>query len=345
VIVKQAKDAARQWVIEEGTKLLGFSGAYLAGSTLWLPDNATLPVSSDVDVVIVLAKPPSLKLGKFIYRDVMLEVSYMPSDQLQSPEMILDKPHLAGSFSMPNLILDPSGHLTALQAVVSRDFAKRYWVHQRCQYAAGMVLGRLQALNQSEPFHEQVTAWLFGTSLTTYMLLVAGLKNPTVRRRYMATRELLAEYGCLDFYETLLEMLGCARMSRERVEDHLAALTKVFDVAKMLIKTPYRFASDISDVGRAIAIDGSQDLIERGYHREAIFYMVATYSRCQHILYHDAPVEIQNRFSVGYRQLVGDLGITSFADLQQRCDQAKDFLPYLWEMAETMMAANPGIED
>jgi hypothetical protein len=72
--------------------------------------------------------------------------------------------------------------------------------------------------------------------------------------------------------------------------------------------------------------------------------MVATYSRCQKVLYHDAPAEIQDRFSPGYRQLLGDLGITSFADLQQRSEQLKGLLPRVWEATEAILAANPGIE-
>src|SRR5439155_16138520 len=132
--------------------------------------------------------------------------------------------------------------------------------------------------------------------------LVAGLKSPTVRKRYLAVRELLAEYRYSDFYESLLETLGCVRMDRERVEHHLAALTQAFDAAKSVVKTPFFFASDISNIARPIAIDGSRDLIECGCHREAIFWMVATYSRCQKVLCHDAPAEMQDRFSPGYRQ-------------------------------------------
>ena len=140
-------------------------------------------------------------------------------------------------------------------------------------------------------------------------------------------------------------VLGCAQMGRERVEHHLTALTDMFDAAKAVVKTPFFFASDISDIARPIAIDGSWDLVERGYHREGIFWMVATYSRCQKVLYHDAPAEIQDRFSPGYRQLLGDLGITSFADLQQRKEELKGLLPRVWEVTEAILAANPGIED
>ena len=73
--------------------------------------------------------------------------------------------------------------------------------------------------------------------------------------------------------------------------------------------------------------------------------MVATYARCQKVLYQDAPSELRERFDPGFRQLTGDLGITSFADLVQRGEQVKDFLPRVWEQAEAIIAANPGIED
>ena len=161
----------------------------------------------------------------------------------------------------------------------------------------------------------------------------------------MAARELLESYGRLDFYENLLELLGCAQMSRARVEAQLPALIEVFDAAKRVIKTPFFFAADISNMARPVAIEGSRELIECGYHREAIFWMVATYSRCQMVLYHDAPVALQDRFHQGYDQLLGELGITSTADLDQRSEQIQAFLPRLWDVTEAILTANPEIED
>ena len=346
MLVKDAKDIARQWVVEEASKTPGFSGAFYAGSTNWLPDDAMLPTTSDLDLWVVLADPnPPDKLGKFVYRGVLLEASYLPRDQLQSAELILGDYHMAGSFRTPSIIADPSGQLTKLQAAVAKDYAKRQWVYKRCEHARSRVLRNLESLNEPAPFHDRVSSWLFAAGVTTHVLLVAGLKNPTVRRRYIAVRELLADYRRLDFYEALLELLGCAEMGRARVEQHLAALADVFDAAKAVVKTPFFFASDLSDIARPIAIDGSRELIERGYHREAIFWMVATYSRCQKTLAHDAPVELQERFTPGYRQLLGDLGITLFSDLQQRGEQVRQFLPRVWEVAEAIMSANPEIED
>jgi hypothetical protein len=346
MIVKDAKEVARQWVLEEGSQTSGFCGAFYHGSTNWLPDDAPFPAASDVDIMVVLAEPnPTQKLGKFIYRDVMLEVSYLPADQLQSPDVVLGQSHLAGSFHTASIIADPSGQLTELQAAVSKDYAKRRWVRKRCEHARDKILQNLGGVKAAAPFHDQAVAWLFGTGVTTHILLVAGLKNPTVRTRYVAARKLLADYGRSDFYPSLLELLGCARMRREQAEEHLAAVADAFDAAKEVIKSPFPFAADISDIARPVAIDGSRELIERGDHREAIFWMVATYSRCQQVFYQDAPVELQDRFSPGYRRLLGDLGIMSFADLQRRGEEVKDYLPRVWEVAEAIMAANPDIEE
>ncbi len=345
MIVKDAKDVARRWVEEQASTVPGFWGAFFHGSTNWLSNDAVVSPASDVDVMVALdgAHPPD-KLGKFRYRDVLLEVSYLPSDQLRSADQILSQYHLAGSFHTPSVIVDPSGQLTALQMAVAKEYAKRDRVYQRCDDARTRVLRKLQSLNEAEPFHDQVTAWLFATGVVLHILLVAVLRNPTVRNRYVATRELLRDYGQLDIYEPLLEQLGCAQMSRARAEHHLAALAGAFDVAKTVVKTPFFFTADISDIARPIAIDGSRDLIAVGDHREAVFWMVATYSRCQKVLYHDAPKEVQERCGLGYRHLLGDLGIASFADLRRRGDEVAAFLPQVWAVAEAIIAANPDIE-
>lgn len=345
ITVRAAKDVARQWVIEEAARLPGFSGAFYHGSINSLPEDSVLPQSSDVDVMVVVAGAgPPAQPGKFLYRGVLLEVSILHPDEVESPEHVLRTYFLASSFRYPGIIRDPTGRLSYVQAVVSREFAKRRWVRLRCEQARQRVVDRITALNGSDHLHDQVNSWWFGSGVTTHILLVAGLKNPTVRRRYAAVRELLADYGLLAFYETLLEMLGCERMPRECVELHLAAVAEAFDAARTALKTPYRFAADLTDAARPVAIDGSRELIEAGYHREAIFWMLATYSRCQWVLSLDAPADVQERFSRGYRRFLADLGINSFADLRDRCEYVMRSLPEVWEVAETIMAANAEIE-
>ncbi len=148
-------------------------------------------------------------------------------------------------------------------------------------------------------------------------------------------------HGQSKLYEELLELLGCARLTRARTEHHLAALTEAFDATKTLDATPFFFAADISEAGRPIAIDGSRELIERGQHREAVFWLVATWSRCLKVLEQDAP---QERFTHGYRALLADLGIRSLADMERRSQQVREILPRVLQVAEAIMAATPEVE-
>jgi hypothetical protein len=345
MLVREAKTIARQWVIEAAGTLPGFHGAYLAGSVNWLPDDAVLPATSDLDINVVFTGPhPPNQRGKFQYRDVLLEVTPLALEQVRLPDLILGHYHLAGGFRTPSILADPSGHLTEIQRVVSRDYAKRQWVRQRCGHARREVLNGL-ALDESGSFPDQVLGWLFATGRMTHVLLTAGLRNPTVRRRYVAARELLVEYGQPAFYETLLDLLGCAGMSRSQVEAHLATLAELFDIATAVIKTPFSFASDISNIARPLAMDGSRELITNGYHREAMFWIAVTYSRCQKVLAIDAALDLKARFDPGYQQLLGDLGVTSPADLWQRSELVRTHLADVWEVGEAIMAANPDIEE
>jgi hypothetical protein len=343
-IVRHAKEIVRQWVMQEASNVRGFWGAFFHGSINWLSDEDSLPPTSDVDVMIVVDSPtPQEKLGKMLYQGMLIEASYLPMEQIRTAEQVLSMSHLAGSLRAASIITDPTGQLTRLQAIVSDDYAKSKWVYQRCKHARDKVLFHLQGLDEAAPFHDQVNHWLFGTGVTTHILLAAGLKNLTVRKRYLAARELLVEYGRSDFYEPLLEMLGCARINRASAEQHLAALANAFDAAKEVIRTPFPFAADISDLARPVAIDGSRELIEHGNQREAVFWMAATYSRCQKVLYHDAPLSRQEQYDPGYRALLADLGIRSFVDLQKRSQEVRELLPRIWELAEAIMSANPEI--
>ena len=345
MLAGDAKSVARKWVLEEAVKMPGVCGAFFHGSINWLPDHAVLSPHSDVDVMLVLEEShPQSKLGKFVYQDVLLEVSDVAKDRLKSAEMVLGQYHLAGSFQKPSVILDPSGELTKLQVAVAKAYAKRDWVRRRCQHVQDKILHAYR-LDETKPLCDRVNSWVFPVGITTHMLLVAGLRNPTVRRRYVETHRLLADYGYLDFYEPLLDLLGCTHMTKGQVGQHLEALTEVFDVAAQVSKTPFFFSSDISEIARPIAIDGSWEMIEAGFHREAVFWMVATYSRCQKIIDCDGSVEMQRWASRGYVDFLSELGINSFSELRRRKDQVEQILPQVWEVAEAIMAANPEIQD
>ena len=345
VRVSDAKTIAREWVYEEASSLPGFCGAYFAGSINWYADDAILPASSDLDLALVFESDSQVgERSKFLRHGVLIEVTRFSVEQLRSPERVLGNYHLASAFRTPSIILDPTGHLTALQSGVARDFAKRDWVRQRCADVRRRILDMLDLLPQAPGLYERVVGWLFPTGQTTHMLLMAGLRNPTVRKRYVAVRELLIEYGQFELYEELLELLGCARMDRARVEHHLASVTGAFDAAKIVMKSPFPFGADLTEKSRPIAIGGSQELIEAGLHREAVFWLVATYARCEKVLSTDAPAMAQE-FEGGYRDLLLDLGIGSFADMQRQADRVRSMLGRVGQVSEAIIAPNSEITD
>ena len=189
-----------------------------------------------------------------------------------------------------------------------------------------------------------MTGWNFPAGVLTHVILVAALRNPTVRTRYLAAREALADYGHLDLYPALLNLQGCRRWTSEQATRHLDAMAEAFDVASAAVRTPVFYATDISAEARLIAIDGSRGLIARGDHREAVFWIVATACRCQMILAADAPEEVA-RFAPAFRELLADLGVASFADLRRRRAETTALVPAVWAVVEAIMAANPAIVD
>ncbi|MGW2084938.1 hypothetical protein [Streptomyces sp. NPDC001880] len=341
--VGTARSAAVQWVTEHARPDPGFRGAYFSGSTVGLPDDAELSPFSDVDVVVVAAAPvPPVGPGKFRFRGALLEVSHLSWEELASAEGVLSSYHLAGSFRRDTVIDDPTGRLRELRADVSRRFAERCWVRSRCLDAERRIEARLAAFDTSAPFHEQVLSWLFPTGVTTHVPLVAALRNPTVRLRYPAAREVLDAYGQSQLYPKLLELLGCARLSARGTGRHLDELARTFDVAAEVARTPFFFSGDITAGARPVAIDGSRHLIERGDHREAVFWIIATFARCHTVLAADAP-ELHRARLPAFREAVADLGITSTDDLLRRGEEVIAFLPELRRTAGRILAANTGI--
>jgi hypothetical protein len=342
--VGDARAVAARWVAEHAPEVPAFAGAFLSGSAAWLPADAELPATSDVDVLVVTAATPAPpKPGKLRFGGVLLEVTYLPADRLASPEQVLSTYYLAGSLRVDTVLADPTGRLGRLQAAVAGHFAERRWVRRRCQDAEARIVDGLGRLDRSRPLPAQALAWLFPTGVTTHVLLTAGLRNPTVRLRYLAVRGLLADYGRAGFHEELLALLGCRHLARRRVEEHLTAMTAVFDDAAAVARTPFPFASDVSVAARPIAVDGGRDLVVGGHHREAVFWIAATYARCLTILAADAPAATRARHEPGFEALLGDLGVADPAALGRRAREVLGFL--LRQEAEAILAANPGIVD
>lgn len=338
MLVGDARATARAWVAEHAAQDAHFRGAFFSGSAAALPEDSALPGWSDVDVVVVVSHPTAPpKLGKFVYRGVLLEVTYLPWTALASVATVAASYTLAPSFSSDQVILDPTGQLGLLRDEISPRFGDPAAVRLRYEDAISRIDARLSTLDPTASWHDQVTAWMFPTSVTTHVVLVAALRNPTVRLRYLAAREVLRDHDQDALYLSLLRLLGCDDCDRQSVQHHLDRLAVTFDQAVPVSRTPFFFSTDITRAARPIAIDGSQHLIDGGDHREAVFWIIATYARCQKIFAAEAPAHLRDDAELRFRDAVTDLlGVHDSADLLDRREAVRALLPALRQSAATI---------
>jgi hypothetical protein len=332
MLAGEARAAARDWVRQHAAGTADFRGAYLAGSAADRPDDAVQPPWSDVDITVVVAgatTPP--KLGKLRHRGALLDVSYLPEQILADPERVAGTHYLAPSFAGPDsVLLDPTGLLVRLRAAIAPTYASPAAVRRRVADVLTAVRMRLSALDPAAPWPQQVLAWLFTTTLLTVAVLVAAGQRPTVRLRYQRARDVLHDRP--DLYVRMLELLGCADVDAAVVARHLDRLGEVFDEAAAVghSRTPFFFSSDISAEARPIAIDGSRALVDAGDHREAVFWIIATFTRCQQILDADASPERSRAASQAFHAALAELtGVHGPDDLRARSAATVALLPEL----------------
>lgn len=346
MLVKEAKAIAREWALEEASKTPGFYGAYLIGSALWKPEDQPLPPESDIDIKVVVEgdeRPQSYT--KSVYKGVLIEVSYALSKDYQTPETMLGSYPFAKHFTVQNILADPSGKLTEVQAVVARDYTKRKWAQKRCENALEWLNTSLSWFNPTEPLYWRVDNWLYPFGVATHVLVMPDLRYPTVRQMFIASGEVLRKYGYGEFHEEMLEQFGSANLTREQVEALLAACAETLDIAKTYAKTPFFGWTNISDQGRPTVVEGSQAMIDRGFHREAVLWIGWNHNWARRVLVHDAPAEVLAQAEPGFWRLLNALGVYSDDDLQAKYAELKAFVPRLWETTEAILAANPEVVD
>lgn len=335
---QQARDIAQDWVKHHGASLTGYCGAYLSGSFLGAAGADLWPETSDIDVVVVTDAPPAAKPGKFVYRNVLLEVTLMEKMEYVSLDHILSTHYLAYALHRNGILDDPQGWLRPLHEQVKAQYADETWVRRRCQSFIAHIADCAAHIGTAAAFHEQVTRWLFPTGITTFPILAAALQNCTVRKRYTAARMVLQAYGLMDFYPPLMALLTGGGLRPESLPHHLRELEVTFDLACQTSgpSSHYPFRSDISPIARPIALDGCRQLLASPYPEEAVFWMAATFARCHTILHMDAPKLHAWRLPA-FRAFLSEMGIAGPEAISQRSRELLTFLPEVERIAELII--------
>jgi hypothetical protein len=291
VTVGDAIEEARTWLETQRDGIPGYRGAYVAGSLARLPGESPMPPGSDVDVMVI--GETSGHLGKAFRDGLVIEGTMLPVSLALVPDAVLRDYHLAPGLVQARILDDPDGHIALAREAVIARYANVDTIRARLDDVEARARATLASVTPDRPGSERITAWQFGVGQVAHMLLVAALENPTVRRRYIAAAEVLSRSGEDVAYERLLRLAGVNRLRRPEVE----ALARDLDsllrtVGPVADASDWRFATDISAPMRPFVMDGIRAMIADGWHREAMFWIGATWCRCVQVMERDGTGEV-----------------------------------------------------
>jgi hypothetical protein len=291
-----------------------------------------IPPTSDVDVLLIFPDgSDTVSRQKHDLDGLSLDVSSIACNEVATAETILRTYHLAGSLRQTESILfDPHSHLKRLQIRVGQEFADPVWVMARRRDAEARVRRNLDRINEVERDLERLSSWIFGTGVTTHIVLTAGLQNPTVRTRYAATRTLLASANLADRYGFVADLLDPGHATTGIVQTFIRRLALLFDETVSLRKS-----ADINPACRSAAIDAAHTLVEQGYPRDALFWIGVTAIRCATLL---DSLEVRS-----WEPLIGDLAewfqVGSTREMNRRANLVRERLPEIQTLAGEVFAA------
>lgn len=324
------------WIHEVAGKEPGVVGAAFTGSINWREPGDTFPVSSDIDISLVFEEGTELRrFGLFNHKGLIFEVGANPISRFDDIDALLADYRRSPNLWKGGVVLDRTGRLTEVQNRIQAEFTQPRWVERRIEDAVSNSLAYVDRMSESAPLELQALDWAFAEGVMCHVLLTGGLRNPTVRRRYSESKHLMESVGKPEVHEQLLEMFGCADMSVERVRYHFDRMTEVFDLTKSISGTPFPNERDIAEVARPLAVNGTDEQIRAGEHRESVYWIVVTLGRCLAMLRHVESEHIENAESA-LRNVLADVGISTWRDFESQGRAVRNHLDDLRSIALEM---------
>jgi hypothetical protein len=355
--VGQAKERAREWVESNQSRWPGLRAAHLVGGITSMPDDAPFPATKDLDVHLIFAEDsPMLHYqGPFannieeLHDGLQMEAGIRTETEYASPEAVLANPEIAYHLTTECVLFDPEGVLAGLREPVRRDFALRRWVEARVEAER---LGS-DAIYEIMPMAREMAAGagvfnIIGWSTTRLSAALhdALLLPPRVGGKMLILlRGLLADQHRLDLYEPVLATLGLDAATPEKAQRHLDEAAEAFDLAVDIRKSPHPFQHKMHAHLRPYFVDSCQEMIDQGFHREALVWCTPFAIAAMQIILMDGPDANKPKFAARLAALVDELGFGTDAACDQKIAQAPEARDQLFALARKVIAANPDIRD
>jgi len=140
-------------------------------------------------------------------------------------------------------------------------------------------------------------------------------------------------------------VMGSGHMTRLQVKAYLQEATRAFDRAVEVYQTPVPYGFKLHSHVRPYLVEGTQEMICPGQHREAMYWIPIFHWISNLALQNDAPEKEKTRFQVGFDRLLDDMGLGTLEDWAARAEQARALAEEIFQVADEIVAQNPDIVD
>jgi hypothetical protein len=322
--VKHAIEQTTRWVEQQGRQIPGFCGAHLIGGVLSMAPDAPFPAYRDVDFnIVVRDEAHTTQTHDLAYNGLILEYSTVSIARYRAPEDVLASPELAANLAVDSILADPYGILAPLHQAVAQQYAHPRWVLARCAYEQQVATQALEGLRHTTSPQEAL--WLLSSMVLFLagLLAEASLRPPTHRRSLVLLRDVLHAAGRRDLHEATLQLLGWAHLRRQEVEAYLGDCALAFDRAVAVTRTPVPFQFKLQPHVRPYIIAGAQEMIDQGYHREAMFWIAGFLIFANGALQADAPAAERPYFQAMLDRLAAEARLGTPAAIAARVREAE----------------------
>lgn len=328
--VREARSIARQWVADQVADAPGeLLGAFTWGSINWMAEEARLPASADVDIAVVVREldPGRHRVAKRPYRGLAVEPCYVPRQRFASAEAVLGDYALAPNLVHGQVLLDPECLLERLRASVAPEYPRRQWIRRRCRQKRDEGV-------QFAGWGEASDSFLFAAAVAfqavhqlAQMVLIADLRNPTVKKALLAAREVLSAYGLERGHQELLALAGAADLGRDALLAAAGRCRRALDLACRWKRTPFGPDNHVNEHARATLEVDVPACVAAGTGRELAAWVGFLHSISMMALRNDAPAEVEAGAWYGYLDDMATLGVATMEEARARvaaCRRAFD---------------------
>ena len=339
--IGQVRALVQEWVEAHGSRTPGFCGAHLMGGILSLPEENVFPASDDVDITLVLENTQERETLDMAYKGLLLECGTVGIQYYRSPEAVLSNPELASNLAVDSILSDPVGLLTPIHAVVKQEYARRTWVQARCSYEKNLVTHALEELSQATSPAQALLPLISVLVYLAGLLIVADLRPPTHRRALVLLREILSQQGRGALQEEALGLLGYAHLTHPQVQAYLQDAATTFDRAVEVTRTPVPFGFKLHPYVRPYLVDGLEELIQQGNHREVMLWVTFALWLANNAIQIDAPDAEKPLFQARLDRLLQETGLTTPTDVVARSQAARQLAGKIFKIADEMVERWP----